>query len=514
MDIKKIIDGPLGRVDPRVAGFVYARLKRIPMVRRIVDKEFEGMLEGMEDEAKPYKGEFESFARMPEKGRERTEILDEMRTFASRETDKWKDGYVSGAVYHGDEGHIDFLNEVYALNSQVNPLHVDIWPSAMKFESEIVSMTANMLGAEVANADPVANKAFEGEICGAVSSGGTESILLAMKSYRDWAREMKGITNPNLVLPTTAHAAFDKAGHFFGIELRRVPITDAYRADVRAAKKLIDKNTIALVGSAPAFPHGIVDPIEELSELARRRGIGMHVDACLGGFMLPWARDLGYRVPAFDFRLPGVTSMSADTHKYGYAAKGTSVVLYRGKALRHHQFFTISDWPGGLYFSPTIAGSRPGALSAACWASMVSIGAEGYRDAAKRVLEAATVIKKGLRTIPEIEIMGDPLWVIAFKSADEGVDIYRVMAHMTDKGWSLNGLHKPSCVHICTTLRHAEPGVAERFVSDLKEAVEAVKAAPGGEEGAAPVYGMAATIPVRGMVGEMLRRYMDVLYKV
>ncbi len=514
MDIKKIIDGPLGRVDPRVAGFVYERLKRIPLVRRIVDKEFEGMLDGMEEEAKPYKGEFETFARMPEKGRARQEILDEMRTFSERETDKWKDGYVSGAVYHGDEGHIDFLNEVYAINSQSNPLHVDIWPSAMKFESEIVSMTANMLGAEVANADPAANKAFPGEVVGTVTSGGTESILLAMKTYRDWGRAQKGITSPNMVVPTTAHAAFDKAAQYFGIEQKRVPITDAYRADARAAKKLIDKNTVVVVGSAPAFPHGIVDPIEELSEYARRRGIGCHVDGCLGGFMLPWARDLGYPVPAFDFRLPGVTSMSADTHKYGYAAKGTSVVMYRGQDLRHHQFFTIADWPGGLYFSPTLAGSRPGALSAACWASMVSIGAEGYRSGAKKILEAATQIKAGIAEIPELEILGDPLWVIAFGAKDPQVDIYRVMALMTERGWSLNGLHKPSCVHICVTLRHTEKGVAERFVEDLRESVAEVRASPGGEEGAAPVYGMAATVPVRGMVGEMLRRYMDVLYKV
>jgi glutamate/tyrosine decarboxylase-like PLP-dependent enzyme len=206
--------------------------------------------------------------------------------------------------------------------------------------------------------------------------------------------------------------------------------------------------------------------------------------------------------------------MSADTHKYGYAAKGTSVVLYRGRSLRHYQFFTIPDWPGGLYFSPTLAGSRPGALSAACWASMVNIGAKGYREAAKRILETATRIKAAIRELPELEIMGDPLWVIAFKSTRDDIDIYRVMAHMTEKGWSLNGLHKPSCVHFCVTLPHTAEGVAERFISDLREAVAFVRDNPSDEEGMAPVYGMAAQVPVRGMVGEMLRRYMDILYKV
>ena len=214
MDIKKIIDSPLGKVDPRVAGFVYDRLKRIPLVRRIVDKEFASMLDHMEDDAKPYRGEYETFARLPEDGRTREAVLDDMKSFAAKEAGKWEEGFVSGGVYHGQQEHIDFLNEVYALNSQVNPLHVDIWPSAMKFESEIVSMTATMLGAEIANESTEPG----GEICGTVTSGGSESIMLAMKTYRDRARIEKGITAPEMVLPVTAHAAFDKAAQYFNIK--------------------------------------------------------------------------------------------------------------------------------------------------------------------------------------------------------------------------------------------------------------------------------------------------------
>ncbi len=179
-------------------------------------------------------------------------------------------------------------------------------------------------------------------------------------------------------------------------------------------------NSIVIVGSAPGFPHGIIDPIDELSNLALEAGIGFHTDACLGGFVLPWAEKLGYDVPLFDFRLPGVTSMSADTHKYGYAAKGTSVVLYRRPELRHYQYFVATDWPGGLYFSPTFAGSRPGGLSAACWASMLSLGESGYLEATKRILETAVKIKEGINNIPELRILGDPLWVIAFESANVG----------------------------------------------------------------------------------------------
>jgi len=315
-----------------------------------------------------------------------------------------------------------------------------------------------------------------------------------------------------MIVPVTAHAAFDKASQYFNIKTVHIPVDGNFRADVNAARKAINRNTVVIVGSAPSFPHGVIDPIEDLSELARQHSIGFHTDACLGGFVLPWAEKLGNPVPPFDFCLPGVTSMSADTHKYGYAAKGTSVVLYRGKELRHYQYYTATDWPGGLYFSPTFAGSRPGALSAACWAAMTSIGADGYLAATKKILETADTIKAGVREIPELHLMGDSLFVVAF--ASDSLDIYKVLDAMTHKKWSLNGLHKPACVHLCVTLRHTQPGVAERFIRDLKEAVAFVKANPDEKGSMAPVYGLAATMPMRGVVSDMLKRYIDLIFKV
>ena len=196
-----------------------------------------------------------------------------------------------------------------------------------------------------------------------------------------------------MVAPVTAHAAFDKAAQYFKIKLRKVPVDSSFRADLNAVKKAINSNTVVVIGSAPAFPHGVVDPIEEMSELARAKKIPFHTDACLGGFILPFARKLGYKVPKFDFNLPGVTSISVDTHKYGYAAKGTSVILYRNAKIRHHQFFTVTNWPGGMYFSPTFAGSRPGGLSAAAWAALVSIGEKGYLEAARRIIHQTTDTK-------------------------------------------------------------------------------------------------------------------------
>jgi sphinganine-1-phosphate aldolase len=501
MDVMDFVTKRLERMNPRLATGTERLLKFLPFTRRMIEKEYDGMMRELARAVKPYGEGFASFPRLPEVGCAREEIIREMEAMQAREEARWKDGFVSGAVYHGDEAHIQFLNRVYALNSQSNPLHSDVFPSTVKFEAEIVAMTAQLLGA-----------GSNQEICGTISSGGTESILLAMKTYRDWARARKRIKKPELVVPTTAHAAFDKAAQYFNLKLIRIPVGGDYRADVEATRRAITQNTIALVGSAPSFPHGVIDPIRELSELAREHGVGFHTDACLGGFVLPWAEKLGYAVPPFDLRLPGVTSISADTHKYGYAAKGTSVILYRTRELRHYQYYTATDWPGGLYFSPTFAGSRPGALSAVCWAALVTMGERGYLDATKRILETAAQIKQGVRAIPELRILGDSLFVIAFTS--DTLDIYRVMEFMSQRRWNLNGLHKPAALHLCVTLRHTQPEVADKFVADLQDAVAHVKQHPAEKGGMAPVYGMAATLPFRGMVGDLLKRYIDLLYKV
>jgi sphinganine-1-phosphate aldolase len=450
---------------------------------------------------KPYRGELPTHARLPEQGVPREEVLAQLEAMADAEREKWQGGHVSGAVYEGEPEHVAFLNRAYAIHSQSNPLHLDVWPSAAKFEAEIVAMTAGMLGAEETPDDVV----------GTVTSGGTESIMLAMRAYARRGRA-QGIEQPEMVLPETAHAAFDKAADAFGIVQRKVPVGPGHVADVAAMAAAIGPSTVVMIGSAPAFPHGLVDPIAELSEVARERGVGFHTDGCLGGFLLPWAAKLGYDVPGFDFRLPGVTSMSADTHKFGYAAKGTSVVLYRGEDLRHHQYFTFTDWPGGLYATPTFAGSRPGGLSAACWAAMVSFGESGYLDAARRILETAAEMKRGIRATAGLELFGDPLFCLAFGPAEDDLDIYRVMDEMGHRGWSLNGLHRPSALHICVTLRHTQPGLAERFGADLSGAVGVAREHPSAEGGMAPIYGLAASVPDRTVISDFLKAYMDRWY--
>jgi glutamate/tyrosine decarboxylase-like PLP-dependent enzyme len=497
VNLTELSERVLAKLPPRLAEALYGAARKIPKVRRLLETEYQDMLAGAPIE-RP-RGDYPVFDRIPDSAISREEILGAVSSLADEERDDWEEGRASGAVYHGDPDHIGLLNEVYALHSQSNPLHIDLWPSGMKFEAEIIAMTGSMLGADKTS----------DEIVGTVTSGGTESIIMAMKAYRDRA----GVRHPEMVIPDSAHVAFDKAAHYFGYRQIRVPVGSDYRADVDAMARAVTRKTVVVAGSSPGFPHGVIDPIDELSDMARERGVGFHSDACLGGFVLPWAERLGHDVPPFDFRLPGVTSMSADTHKYGYAAKGTSVVLYRGSELRRHQYFVATDWPGGLYYSPTMAGSRPGALLATAWAAMLSMGEAGYLNATKRILAAAAEIRRGIEAIPELRVLGDPLWVIAFTS--DRVNIYEVMARMAQRGWSLNGLHHPPAVHIALTLRHAEPGVAETFLSDLSDAVVEAKASGAEPQtGAAPMYGMAATFPARRAVGELLQRYIDKLYEV
>lgn len=469
---------------------------KFPQLRLRMEQEFASILSKVEIRPSSLQS-YPSHKKLPPKGQTRAEVFSEMERMAAEELSCWRNGYASGAVYHGGDEHINFLDSVYSLFSQANPLHVDIWPSIAKFEGEVVAMVGKMLGSE----------ACDDKVCGSITSGGTESILLAMKTYRDQARRERGITRPELVVPSTAHVAFDKACQYFGIKKVEIPVDAESRLDISTASRAINKNTVGIIGSAPNFPHGIVDPILELSRLAKERGCNLHVDCCLGGFILPWVKDR-YQLDPFDFSLPGVTSISVDTHKYGYSSKGSSVVLYRSPELRHYQYYVAARWPGGLYASPTFAGSRSGALIAQCWATLVTTGVEGYRQAAEQIVSTAQKIRSEAQAISELEVIGDPLFVLAFRS--HTINIFAVMEQMRQLGWSLNGLHRPDCFHLCVTLLHTQDGVADQFLSDLHSSVEQVVQAPlASNTRMAPIYGMASALPARGMVAELMKRYLD-----
>lgn len=413
---------------------------------------------------------------------------------------------LSGTIYMHDEQHEAVIQEAYKLYMHINTLHADVFPSGRKFESEIVAMTAHMMNGDVVN----------GKHCGCVTSGGTESILMAIKAYRDWAREEKGITRPEIVAPVTAHAAFDKGCHYFGVKLRSVPVSmDTMTVDVRDIERACNRNTILIVGSAPQFPHGIVDPIPQLAEIAKRRKIGLHVDCCLGGFFAPFAKKLGVDVCDFDFSVDGVTSISADTHKYGMAPKGSSVLLFSDRNIRKHMYYVAPRWTGGIYATPTMGGSKPGALLATCWASMIRVGEQGYMEATRSMLDTAMEIKHRIRAeIPELKVLGDPkLMVIAFASAHKDVDVFAVGDQMSKRGWNLNSLQYPSSVHICITNRTI--GCTDKFISDLKDAVADLLANPAlAKSGMAPIYGAAVQIPDPSLVSGLVSSVVDSLLDV
>ncbi len=441
---------------------------------------FDSVLKGLQKELKPYDSKETNFVKIPEKGIAESSLLETLAHFAERENAPWKEGKVSGAVYYGDEPLLSFYEKLYHMVSQTNALHPDIWPSIPKFEREIVSMSSSLMHGE------------DG-VRGAVSSGGTESILLAMKTYRDYFRRKTGIMEPEIILPSTAHPSFLKACEYFSIKPVIVGVDEHFTADVEAVKESMSGNTIAIVGSMPNFPFGTFDPIEELAELAEDKNVGMHVDACLGGFIDPFVRDSGYDFPNFDFSVDGVTSISMDTHKYGYAPKGTSVVLYRNGDYFQSQLYANATWQGGIYFTPTLLGSRPGYPIVAAWAAMLLMGREGYVREAKRILDTGDFIKKSVSGISGVNVVGNPLWVIAISSKE--MDPYLIWESMSNKGWMLSGLSNPAGFHVALTHRHTLDSVKEKFVADLKSSVELVKGGKIKASSMAPIYGMASVLP-------------------
>jgi glutamate/tyrosine decarboxylase-like PLP-dependent enzyme len=381
-------------------------------------------------------------------------------------------------MYCGDHDHYRFLNEAFGLFAHVNVLQRDMCPSATKFEAEIIAMTLDLLHAEaVTDAEPV----------GLIATGGTGSICHAMLAYREYGAQ-RGITRPNVIKPETAHPAFDKACHLFGIELRKAPIDPiTTEVDTDWVDGHVDEHTVAIIGSACNYGYGTVDPIATLSDIALAHGVGLHVDSCLGGFILPFGQELGYDVPVFDYRLPGVTSISADTHKYGYALKGTSVLTFRDKSIRNAQYFYLTDWSGGKYCSPGMEGSRSGGLIAATWAAMVQLGHRGYLDYARQIFETAAVMQASVLSHPELRILGHPTFLFSFTS-DE-FDIYHVNDLMRERGWRFNGQQYPNALHMAVTRPQTQPGLADLFAADLTDAVAYAHEHAGEAPRSGAVYG-------------------------
>jgi glutamate/tyrosine decarboxylase-like PLP-dependent enzyme len=431
----------------------------------------------------------------PTQGTPRSELFNRLKSM--REGDaRWREGRTFSLVYFAGEDVSAVARDAYAELIAENGLSPFAFPSLQRLEAEVVSACADLF--------------HGGPDCrGTLTSGGTESILMALKTARDWGRAERGIERGEIVIPITAHPAFEKAAHYLDLTVHHAPIGPDFRVDVAAMEKLMGPRTVLVAGSAMPYPHGVVDPIEAIAALAKRRGVLCHVDACLGGFILPFARKLGRPIPAFDFEVDGVNSLSADLHKYGYAAKGASVVLYRDGALRKHQFFTYAAWPGGLYASPSMAGTRPGGAIASAWAVLNYLGEEGYLRKAKEVLETTDALIAGIRAIPGLRVLGAPhASVFAFSS--DGFDVYALGDAMESRGWRLDRQHAPAALHCMVTPAHA--AVVSPFLEDLHACVEAVRGAPAEEDGAAAFYGMATRMKPEEAQGT-LRDFLDGVYQ-
>uniref|UniRef100_A0A7N6AGY1 sphinganine-1-phosphate aldolase n=1 Tax=Anabas testudineus TaxID=64144 RepID=A0A7N6AGY1_ANATE len=485
----------------RIKKQFFRLIRKIPFVGMAIQSQLNKALDDMSVSLCTLKDGMSYTRKLPSKGLSHSQVLEKIKEYKTLSKSSFmpEKGCVSGAVYWGDETLTKLLVKVYGDFAWSNPLHPDIFPGVRKMEAEVVRMACTL---------------FHGgpNSCGTVTSGGTESILMACKAYRDLAYE-RGVKYPEIIAPVSVHAAFDKAAHYFGMKLVHIPLDKkTMKVDVKAMKRAISKNTAMLVCSAPQFPHGILDPVEEVAKLAVRYNIPLHVDACLGGFLIVFMDKAGYPIAPFDFRVKGVTSISADTHKYGYAPKGSSVILYSDKKYRHYQYFVAPDWQGGIYASPSVAGSRPGGIIAACWATMIYMGENGYVDATRKIISTARKIKTEIRKIKGVFVFGDPeVSVVAIGS--DVFDIFRLSNALTSKGWNLNTLQYPSSIHLCCTVLHTQPGVADQFIRDVKEQVGIIMKNPKEKTtGMGAIYGMAQSIPDRSMVTEVSRGFLDCLY--
>ncbi len=437
--------------------------------------------------------------RIPAVPRDHDELLATMEGYRTNDA-RWREGRCFSLVYFAGEAHERLLQRAHEKFFMENALNPMAFQSLKRMEAEVVQMTASML-----HGPPGA--------VGTMTSGGTESLLMAVKAYRERARaKWPWIRTPEIVAPATIHVAVDKAAHYFGMRLRHARVNADGTVDVAAMRRLINRNTVMLAASAPQYPHGVLDPIGEIGALAEEKGLPLHVDACIGGFMLPWVERLGYPIAPFDFRVPGVTSISADLHKYGLAAKGASTVIYRDMSYLRHQFFAATDWPGGIYISPSALGTRPGGTIAAAWAAMMGLGEEGYLHHTRLAMEATTRMIAGVRAIEGLAVVGTPAGsIFAYRSVDRAVDLYAVADLMAARGWHIDRQQKPPTIHCTVTSQHLDH--ADAYVADLRACVAHVRSHPElRASGNAAMYGMMAKVPVRAFIKQSVLKVMETMY--
>ena len=388
------------------------------------------------------------------------QVFDELESLRAGDVD-WRGGRAFSLAYYAGPEAIAVAEDAYRRFSGENALSTDAFPSLRIMQQDVLTMVGPWLGADKDSA-------------GFMTSGGTESILMVVKAARDQFAQTNGVTNPNVVLPTSAHAAFEKAFHYFGVESRRADVGTDWRADVAAMEQLIDDNTILLVASAPQYPQGVIDDVSSIAALALQYGINCHVDACMGGVTLAYLEKLGLPIPAWNLRVPGVTSISVDLHKYGYTSKGASVVMYRNKLLRAHQGFFTYNWLGGMYASSGMLGTKSGGSIASAWAVLRHLGDDGYTALTKQTRDACVQLADHIAAHPQLILRAYPdSTLICFGAADPtALNVFAVADELRTRGWYVDRQSPPDSLHCTINAIHHDK--IDAFIVDLDASIDAV----------------------------------------
>lgn len=447
---------------------------------------------------------------IPYSGRTKEEISILLDNY-KKENINFRNGKSWSLSYYVDEEHEKFINKVCAEFEGTNLLNPIAYKGIKKMEHEIIRMTANL---------------FHGDenAVGTITSGGTESILAAVATYKRIFRKRirkqqiklkikrKEPAKPEMIIPESAHPVFFKAARYFNIKLIIAPVDKRKQVNAAKVERLINENTMLIVGSAPSYPFGSIDPIVDLGELAAAYKVPLHVDACIGGYLFPFIEKAGIDLPMWDFRVRGVTSISADLHKYGYSAKGASVIVYKNMNYLKNQFYVNSNWSGGLYVSAGISGTRSGAPIASAFATIKHLGQEGYVKLAKDILTTTAKLQSGIQSIHELQIIGAPqASVFAYNSISDKVNIYAVADQMEKKGWHIDRQQKPESIHITVSPIHKN--VADAYLTDLRESIEFILQNPEcNNQGSAALYAMLAKLPVRKLINIELLNMMKKMY--
>ena len=435
--------------------------------------------------------------KIPSKGMAKGDILATLENYKEKDLD-WRNGKTWAYVYDAGPEVNQVIKDAYMMYLSENALDFTSFPSMLRLENEVVRMSAHHLSGD-------------DEVVGNFTSGGTESILLAVKTARDYYRENKPeITQPEMILPVTAHAAFQKAAHYFDVKPVLVAVDETtFRADPEAIRAAITDNTVLLVGSAISYAHGVIDPIREIAALAQEHDILCHVDGCMGGFLLPYFKRLGATVPDFDFAVPGVTSISMDLHKYAFAAKGASVILHRNKELRKHQIYACTTWTGYSVVNPTVQSSKTGGPLAAAWAVMNAIGDEGYLALARRALDATQRMAEGIEAIPGLRLLGRPdMNLVAFTS-DE-FSVFQLIDEVNSRGWYIQPQlsYGGSKENIHLSINPASAHLVDDLLAELRDAVEVVRGKHGNNELVSMIKDALASVDASQITDEMFSQFM------